>query len=317
MDERSGPLGLRYATLGELRNAQASMAQRRQLYALGWSPSHIYHEIRVGRWQPVSSTVVALHNGPLSDVQRHWAGVLHPLRLAVASHESACTLAGLRGFEVSHVQVLTSRGPALSELYGVAFRETRRHFHSWVVHDRTGVPRLDIEHAALLAAERSRSPRRAVGLLAATVQQRLTTAEALARAAVSIRKLRFGKLMLTSLDDIAGGAQSFAEIDIGRICDDYGLPRPERQVVRLDRDGRRRYLDCVWRLSDGRTLVLEIDGSFHLQVGSWWDDMKRERGLVIGGDRVLRCSTLELRTDAGSIVADLMAAGLTRLPGAA
>ena len=46
---------------------------------------------------------------------------------------------------------------------------------------------------------------------------------------------------------------------------------PTRQVVRLDKQGRRRYLDCVWVLPDGRVIVLEIDGSFHAEVTDWWN----------------------------------------------
>ncbi len=35
-----------------------------------------------------------------------------------------------------------------------------------------------------------------------------------------IRKLRHGKTFELVLDDIAGGAQSFAEIEVGRLCEE-------------------------------------------------------------------------------------------------
>ena len=53
---------------------------------------------------------------------------------------------------------------------------------------------------------------------------------------------------------------------------------PGRQAVRRDRPGRRRYLDCEWDLADGRVVVLEVDGSHHVEVEHWEADMKRERG---------------------------------------
>jgi hypothetical protein len=107
-----------------------------------------------------------------------------------------------------------------------------------------------------------------------------------------------------------GGAHSFAEINIGKLCREAGLMGPTRQVVRVDKDGRRRYLDCVWELPDGRVIVLEIDGSFHAEVATWWKDMKRERAVVIHGDKVLRCSTVELRLEPAEILDDLRRAGV-------
>lgn len=115
---------------------------------------------------------------------------------------------------------------------------------------------------------------------------------------------------MLALGDIAGGAESFAEIDVGRICRDAGLPPPDRQVVRRDATGRRRYLDCEWHLPDGRIVVLEIDGSFHMRTEHWVRDMRRERSIVADGRIVLRCSSVEVRLDPQAIVFDLMRVGV-------
>jgi hypothetical protein len=109
-----------------------------------------------------------------------------------------------------------------------------------------------------------------------------------------------------------GGAQSFSEIDLGRRCREFGLMAPTRQVFRLDRDGRRRYLDCMWELPDGTTLVLEVDGSLHREAASWWRDIARERDLVIRVGKVVRCSTFELRHNHPAIMRDLVALGVPR-----
>lgn len=173
--------------------------------------------------------------------------------------------------------------------------------------------RLRIEHAALLTSERDRFLRRAIGRLAATVQQRLTTADRLLTATHEITKLRNGAPFRLALGDIAGGAQSFAEIDISRLCTEVGLRPPDRQRIRRDAKGRRRYLDCEWVLPDGRVVVLEVDGSFHMLTEHWWRDMKRERSVVVSGRIVLRCSSIEIRLEPGDILLDLAAIGVPRL----
>jgi hypothetical protein len=100
----------------------------------------------------------------------------------------------------------------------------------------------------LLTAERDASIRRAIGLLAASVQEGLTEVDRLAVGIKEIRKLRHGKQFGWALGDIAGGAQSFAEIDIVRLCREAGLQPPNRQTRRRDKDGRWRYLDLEWVL---------------------------------------------------------------------
>ena len=65
----------------------------------------------------------------------------------------------------------------------------------------------------------------------------------------------------------------------------YGLPQPDRQSVRKDSEGKRRYLDAVW---EEAKVVVEIDGAQHLDTQQYWDDMSRDNDLQIDGYRVLR-----------------------------
>jgi hypothetical protein len=205
--------------------------------------------------------------------------------------------------------VLVSKSHEVEPLEGYVFHQTRRPYLRWVK-PAEGPPRVPLEHAALLTAERDPNVRRAIGLLAACVQQGLSSAQRFGRTIPVIRKLRHGKTFRLVLVDIAGGAQSFAEINVGRLCEEHGLRAPDRQVVRLDKEGRRRYLDCAWILPDGRVVALEIDGSFHAEVRAWWKDMKRERSFVVQGDTVLRCSSIELRLEPADLMADLRAIGV-------
>lgn len=299
----------RLAALEDLAERQASVAARWQLRGLGWTPGQVDHEIGYGRWRVVAPSVVALQNADLTDSQREWVGVLHGGPDAALSHLTAARRGGLRLKGDDRIHVMTSKGRLVTGLPGYVFHQTRRPYREWLQVGGSGPRRLRPEYASLLAAERDQRLQRGIGLLAAAVQQRLTTAERLASAAQEIRKLRNGREFLLALGDISGGAQSFAEINVGRLCAEHGLAQPTRQAIRTDAAGRRRYLDCEWLLPDGRVLVLEVDGSFHLRVGSWWRDMKRERSVVVSGSVVLRCSSIELRLEPEDVVRDLREAG--------
>jgi hypothetical protein len=306
---------VRLARLSDLAAAQDRVVSRSQLRALGWTDSQIDHELSYGRWHAPAWGIVALQNAPLTYDQRLWLGVLHGGDDAVLTHLTACRRAGLewKGDEDT-IHVLTPKGDLVEPIEGFFFHQSRRPYKKWGRPSGSGPPRLPLDHAALLTAERDRHIRRGVGLLAACVQQRLTTADRLIRTTREIRKLRNGAVFLVLLGDIAGGAQSFAELDIGLLCDRSGIARPTRQAIRKDSDGRRRYLDCEWELEDGRVVSLEVDGSFHLKVGNWWRDMKRERAIVLSRTTVLRCASIELRLEPWEIAADLRRAGVPSAP---
>jgi hypothetical protein len=301
--------GQRLARVGSLVEKQSGVLARRQLQRAGWSDRQIAHEVDFERWQRPTPGVFVTNTGALTELQREWIGVLHAGSGAVLSHLTAARSGGLHWVGRDIIDVLTPKGDLVEPLDGYFFHQTRRPYERWVK-PISGPPRLPIEHAALLAAERDGNVRRAIGLLAACVQQGLTTADRLGSTIPVIRKLRNGKTFGLVLGDIAGGAQSFAEINVAKVCAEVGLALPDRQVVRLDKEGRRRYLDCVWVLPDGRVIVLEVDGSFHAEVRAWWKDMKRERAVVVQGDTVLRCSSMELRLEPNEVIADLRAIGV-------
>jgi uncharacterized protein (DUF2384 family) len=302
----------RLVALAPIAERQLRVVSRAQLTELGWTAHQIAHEIGFGRWQLVAPNVVALQNAPLVGDQRLWLGVLHAGPGAALTHLTAGRHAGLTWHGSETVEVISPKGQLVAPMPGFFFHQTRRPYQPWVRIDGSGLPVLGVEHAVLLAAERDDHQRRAVGLLAAAVQQRLTTAERLLGASQQVRKLRHGRLLRLALGDIAGGAQSFAEIDVGRLCREAGLAESQRQRIRKDREGRRRYLDCEWDLPDGRVVVLEVDGSFHMRTEHWWRDMRRERRVVISGRTVLRCASIEVRLEPREIVLDLAAVGVPR-----
>lgn len=105
--------------------------------------------------------------------------------------------------------------------------------------------------------------------------------------------------------DISGGGHTLAEIDLGPLARQAGLPAPRRQALRRERSGRVRYVDAEFELPDGTVLAVEIDGAVHLKPASWWEDLDRQNELVIGGVPVLRFASLTLRLEPARVISQL------------
>ena len=58
--------------------------------------------------------------------------------------------------------------------------------------------------------------------------------------------------------------------------------------MRVEANGRRRYLDAEWRLPDGRVVAVEVDGAHHIEAAQWEADQLRQNEVVVGGTIVLR-----------------------------
>jgi hypothetical protein len=149
-----------------------------------------------------------------------------------------------------------------------------------------------------------------MAMAAAVVQQRICRVEEVEEVMRTVGRVRHKQYLRLALRDIAGGAEALSEIDMAALCRRHGLRAPDRQVVRRDSSGRRRYLDCEWVLDDGTIVVLEIDGAHHLDVRHWEDDIKRERKVVISRRIVLRATSAEMHLQSIEVVADLRAVGV-------
>ena len=256
--------------------------------------------------------MLATTTGELSLEQRHWLAVLHAGPGSVLGGLTAAGLAGLRNWSRDEITVLVPYANEVpAPLEGVAYRRSRRTL-SALRQRGVGVPRCRIEPAVLLFASADRSERTAQGVLAAVVQQQLATAESLAEWVDRLRPLRRAAMFRRTLAQVAGGAQSLAELDVARMCRSHRIAEPARQVKRRDADGRSRFTDCEWRLSDGRTLILEVDGAFHMDVEHWEDDLARQRALAASDRLVIRCTARELRDEPERVARDLLTLGVPR-----
>jgi very-short-patch-repair endonuclease len=292
----------------EVARSQEGLIARRQLRRLGQDKEFVRTQLRAGRWQEVSAVVLATTTGALTRDQLMWAGVLHAGPGSAVGTLTALERHGLRNWHRDPVTIMVEKSHDLEPLPGVDFVQTRRDIAGYRADGR--LPVWQVEPAALLFAAYEPVTRTAYGLLSAVVQQRLSTPARLEAWIGRMRPLRRARSFRRVLDEMAGGAQSMAELDVGRMCRRHGLPRPTRQVRRRDSAGRFRYTDAEWRLPGGRVVVLEVDGGFHMEVEHWADDIERERSLVATGAVVLRCTAQQLRDDDLQVARDLRRVGV-------
>lgn len=301
---------MRTGSWSGLAQAQAGLLSHRQLRALGVTPAEIRHHVEVGRWARRSREVVSTTTGPLSPEQRLWFGVLHAGPSAMIGGLTAAALHGLRGWSRDDITVVVANPHSFDPVEGLHFFRTRRPFSLLVAPGELPVCR--VEPAVLIFASQEPHLRTALGAVAATVQQRLTTAARLREWVDLLAPLRRARQLRELLDDVSGGAGSLAEVDVRRACRTFGLALPRSQTMRRDSAGRRRYTDCEWVLPDGTTLILEVDGGFHDDVLHAMADRARNRRLVTPGRLLVQCTAYEVRHEPWEVMRDLAALGVPR-----
>ena len=294
--------------------SQAGVLTRAQLARAGITQAYVDSQVEAERWTPWARDVMLLQNAAPNRRQLMWIALLDAaIPSALASHTSL-QMCGFRAFaaEAESIHIVVPRGNKCADLPGVKVHESRRFDERHITVYR-GFPCTERARSAIDAAAWQPWPRFAITVLAAAVQQRVCTVSHLEEALAKVGRVRHKRHMRLALRDIAGGAESLGEIDMAALCRRFGLQPPDRQRSRRDPSGRRRYLDCEWHLDDGAVVVLEIDGTHHLDVEHWTADMKRERKVVISRRWVLRAAASEVRLEGAALMADLAAMGVPRL----
>ncbi len=276
------------------------------LYRSGRTPAQVKAQLAARRWQQVGIAVV-LHNGPLTRRQRWDVALVNAGPRCALTGFTAAEHHGLRGWPRDWVDVLVPVGVPAPAVPRIDVRVHRSRL--WSPPSDARAYRVDrLPHALVVAARHFADPRPACGLFAAAVQQRLATPTELLVAVSSKTCTRHRRILTASLHDIAGGSQALTELDFVRICRRHRLPVPQRQAVRRDSDGARRYLDASWMRADGRSVIAEVDGALHLTVTNWWADQQRQNALSLNGALILRFPSWALRTDEAGVVRQLRAA---------
>ena len=281
---------VRRGRVAELAVDQASVVSRRQLYALGLSRGEVRAELHAGRWQAVGRHCVCVHNGPLTNLGRHWVAVLEGGPRALIDGESALVLAGLQHYDAGRIRVSVPRGARIRHRSTTLnIRQTRRWDPTDV--EPHGIPRTRVAVAAVRAALWATSDRQAALVLSMTVQQGLATAEQLSVEMLRVSRDKRRGLLHEVLLDLLGGVRSLGELDFLRGCRDRGIPEPDAQVLRRSKTGKY-YLDFRW---SRWAVVVEVDGIHHLWVEQIVGDALRQNSIALQGDTVLRLPLLGLR----------------------
>ena len=271
--------------LDAIARAQDQTASRAQLVHCGYDRFAVRRRVHAGRWQMVGRAVV-LHNATPTPRNVQWAAILSANGPAAIGGRTAAASYRLRGFESDDIDVVVGPNTKVPTIDGVRWHHSRR----FTAADMAPGPRLPAvrpARAVVDAASWTDQPRIACALLIASVQQRVTTVGALREALDAAGAIRHGRHLRAVLADVEGGADSLSEIDLTKLAKLAGLPSPIRQSVRLDSQGRRRYLDV-----DFGAFSVEIDGGLHLRPLNYWADAQRQNDLVIGGERILRSPAL-------------------------
>jgi very-short-patch-repair endonuclease len=300
----------RLIRLREIAERQGSVVSRRQVYGCGLTRWHVRGQVRAARWATIGDQVVCLHRGDASLLGLRWAAVFQGGPRAHLDGVSALIESGLQRFTEERIRVSVPRGARIrrTELFDI--RQTRR----WSAGDvlTTDVPRSRPAVAAVRGALWAASDRQASLLLTMAVQQRVTSAQEIGIELLRIRRDRRRRLLHAVVLDLLDGAGSLGELDVARLLRRRRLPRPDRQVLRRDRD-RRYYLDLYW---ERWKLVVEIDGIQHAWAENVVHDALRQNALSMSGDTVLRVPLLGLRLAPeqflDQIEAALIAQGWTR-----
>lgn len=290
--------------LPELLAAQRNVVRRDQLLALGVSRGRIRWRLSSGGWRAVGPTVVVLQSGPLGTDQQRWAAVLLAGAGSALAGRTALQVQGLTGWDDDKLHVLAPHGrrALVAADLPVVLHSTRRTIET---HPARQLPQTRLERSAVDAASWCAGVRSACGLLAAVVQQRLSSAPRLLESLRAAGVVRYQRQLRAALQDIEGGAQALSEIDFRRLCQRFDLAASISQQVRVDEAGRRRYVDAELVAEDGTRVLVEVDGALHMVADQWQRDQLRANELLIAGRPVLRFSSVLLRTEPDKVADQL------------
>jgi very-short-patch-repair endonuclease len=213
---------------------------------------------------------------------------------------------GLRGWQRQSIHVVVPMGVNVPAVNGLVVHHTRQLTESDLV-TRPAAPRMTTTARSAVDAARWESrPRTAAGLVLAVIQQRLATPDELMRCTARLGWPKNSTAIRAAILDGSGGADSWAEVEVARIVERAGLPRPRRQVVVETIDGPRR-VDLAVTLADGGVLVIEVDGAHHLDSAVRLADAAKDMAVIAAGSAVLRLPVGVIRSDPDRVLAQLVA----------
>ena len=276
-----------------------------------FTPGAVRGHLKQRRWRRVCWGVLLAENGRLRRDQQLWVAVLAAGEDARLAGQAAAIEGGVNGLRPEPIDVLlpTERRwkvprprlppdmPAV-RVHRTAILPPR--------HQQIGrPPRTTVARAVIDAAAWAPSDEEARNLIARACQQGRVTGAELRNVLDLFPRIRRHHLMITTIADAEGGATALSEINLLQLCRRFRLPAPDLQRRRIDESGRNRYVDAEWT---GARLLVEIDGSHHMDVRHWAADMLRQNQIWVAGDRILRFPAWLVRSEPATVAHQIRSA---------
>jgi hypothetical protein len=280
--------------IGDLAERQHRVVAHRQLIALGFGLGAIQHRLKNGSLYQLYRGVYAVGCRSVSLRGRIMAAVLACGPGAVASHQTAALLHGLRPSSRSVVDV-TVPGRTRRGRRGIAVHAVRA-FHP---EDRAivdGVPVTSVARTLLDLAEVLR-PRQLGRVVEEAEKLRLFDLGAVDRVCARSRGRRGLKPLAHAIAAYREPPITQSELEriFVEVCDAAGIARPEMNVIVAGR-----VVDAVWHEP---RLVVELDSrTHHLTTAAFEEDRRRDADLMLAGYRVLRITWRRLTEEPAAVV---------------
>lgn len=299
--------------------SQESLVNKAQCDAAGLGKRQVSRLIQQGRWCRVIRGVYDTDPVPVGKRRRDnyhehvrrriaWIGLLAHHR-GIATGLCALALYGIPGLpRVFGSEVALPNGSSVPGRTGVTVRQ----YQAFPVQRWKGRAVAQIEHA--LAQAVLQLPRdHAVAVLSSALHEKYIDRTGLQRVHDLIRGKRGAEACHAWFDLVDERDESPAETFARLSCLDHGIP-PDGQQVDVTRGTEFiARVDLVYRLPDGRWLVVEIDGiEFHGRPGALARDSIRQNRLV-GSDQVIVLRYAASQNDAPGGVGRQVAEQLERL----
>jgi very-short-patch-repair endonuclease len=289
--------------LAALASRQHGVVSRAQLVELGFSRHAIRRRLETDRLRRLHAGVYAVGHWALTPASRDLAAVFACGPRALLSHRSAGRRHGLIA-SAGQIEVTAPRG--CKPRPGIAVHRTR----ALGPEDRVTVEGIPVTNVArtlvdladvlsdrhLAAAVNEAEVRRVFDL--AAIDQTLT------RLPGRQGRSRLERV-LAAYTEPPGYSITDAEALLLRLCEEHGLPRPQRIALAGYE------LDFYW--PDAR-LAIEVDGGpFHRTRRAFHEDRRRDRRLAALGIQVARVPWLDLSEGAALLAGELTAIRRQRL----
>jgi hypothetical protein len=277
------------AELAERLVLQSGVVSRGQALTSGLKQHDIRRLVRRREWAQVHPGIYVDHTGSPTWIQRAWAAVLYAWPAALA-HESALRAADGPGHRRGEdretvIHVVIDHGRTVTAPADVRVHRCR-HANRRVLWN-LGPPRLRYEEAVLDVALDASDDLTSLGILAAAIQARSTTADRLIGCLQSRARVPRRDWFLAVLRDLAEGTCSVLEHEfLVRVERPHGLPRAARQQRATATMG------IVYRdVTYAGALVIELDGRlFHDSAGQRDRDFERDLDAAVDALETIRLS---------------------------